>query len=62
MQKSKRGFEILYKENLSPEKNINNNKIRLLIITNIENINYIKFMLTLNINETTTSKFYNINL
>ena len=62
MQKSKRKFKILYEESLLFRKNINNNKIRLLVITNIKNINYIKFALISNANKIIINKFYNTNL
>ena len=62
MQKSKRKFEILYEKSLLLKKNINNNKIRLSIITNIKNINYIKFVLISNVNEIIINKFYNTDL
>ena len=62
MQKSKRKFEILYEKNLLFKKNTNNNKIRLLIITNIKNINYIKSAPISNTNKIIINKFYNINL
>ena len=62
MQESKRKFEILYKKNLLFRKNTDNNKIQLLIITNIENINYIKFVPISNINEIIINKFYDTGL
>ena len=62
MQKSKQKLKILYEKNLSFKKNIDNNKMRLLITANIENINYIKFMLISNINEIIINKFYNTSL
>ena len=62
MQKSKQKFKILYEKNLLFRKNINNNKIRLSIIINIKNINYIKSVPISNINKIIINKFYNTNL
>ena len=62
MQKLKREFEILYEENLLFKKNINSSKTRLLIITNIKNINYIRSALISNANEIIINKFYNTGL
>ena len=62
MQKSKRKFKILYEEGLLFKKNTDNNKIRLLVIINIENINYIKSVPISNINEIIINKFYDTSL
>ena len=59
MQKSKQKLKILYEENLSSKKNIDNNKMRLSVIANIKNINYIKSALIPNVNEIIINKFYN---
>ena len=62
MQKLKREFEILYEENLLFKKNINSGKTKLLIITNIKNINYIRSALISNANEIIINKFYSTGL
>ena len=62
MQKSKQEFKILYEKNLLFRESIDDNKIRLLTTTNIENIDYTKFVSISNINETTINKFYDTGL
>ena len=62
MQKSKQKFKILYEKKLLSKKNIDNNKIRLSVIINIKNINYIKSVPISNVNETIINKFNNTGL
>ena len=62
MQKSKQKFKILYEKKLLSKKNIDNNKIRLSVIINIKNINYIKSVPISNVNEIIINKFYGTGL